>query len=139
MTESTETSLESLVGEHELSGVDFGVGEKGEYDYERPATCVFVLDGETYTVTEDADDGYRSSMKSIAKGGAEVSNKFPPCRVLCSMQTKGEYSGVDDLLVMRDMVTGKVVLTVGTENTDDYYPCYIANFDPSAMEVNRDR
>lgn len=133
---STECTFEVLVGEHELSGVDFGVGEKGEYDYEPPNTCVFVLDGDSYTVTEDPSDGYRSSMRSLQKGGVEVSNRFPACRVLGSMRTAGEYNQVDDVLEFRDLVTGKLVLEIGTANTDDYYPYYVANFDPTAMEIN---
>lgn len=133
---SEEITLDSLVGEHVLSGVDFGTAERGEYDDSDPGTCLFVLDGDTYTVTEDPSDGYRSHMRSIAKGGVEVSNRFPECRVLCSMRTKGEYGEVDDVLEMRDITTGKLVLEVGTSNTDDYYPLYRANFDPTAMEIN---
>lgn len=133
-----QVTLEMLVGEHELSGVDFSVGEKGEYDWEPPNTCVFVLDGEAYTVTEDPSDGYRSSMRSIAKGGS-VSNSFASCRVLCSMKGGGEYGEVNDVLQMRDITTGKVVLEIGTGNTDDYYPYFVSTFDPTAMAVNAER
>lgn len=136
---STEiVTLESLVGLHTLYGVDFGIAEKGEYHYrdEPPNTCVFVLDGETYTVTEDANDGYRSAMEDIKKGGAEVANRFPPCPVLCRMRTKGEYGTVDDVLEMIDQVSGKVVLEIGTSNTDDYYPSFVAHFDPTSMDIN---
>lgn len=133
-----DVTLESLVGEHELTGVDFGHAVVTQYGYdENSETCTFVLDGVTYTVTEDPSDGYRSSMRSLVKGGTEVRNTFPTCRVLCSMQTAGEYGSVDDLLVMRDMVTGKDVLVIGTANTDDYYPCYRANFNPENMAVNQ--
>ena len=129
-------TLETLVGRHVLTGVDFGIGEKGEYDDEPPNTCTFLLDGETYTVTEDPSDGYRSSMRDIAKGGQDVSNRFPPCPVLCRMRTSGKYGDVDDVLEMIDEVSGKLVLEIGTGNTDDYYPYFVANFDPTAMEIN---
>ena len=132
-----DVTLESLVGEHELTGVDFGRVVVTEYGYDENCdSCTFVLDGEIYTVTEDPSDGYRSSMRSLVKGGEPVRNMFTPCRVLCSMQAKGEYGSVDDILVMRDVVTGKEVLSIGTENTDDYYPCYRANFDPTSMASN---
>ena len=35
-----------------------------------------------------------------------------------------------------DVVTGKCILEVCTENTDDYYPDYVAKFDPTAMATN---
>ena len=128
--------FEALVGEHSLSGVDFGQTPVGGGYYDEDAeTCTFVLDGETYTVTEDPSDGYRSAMKSLAKGGVSVQNTFWPCRVLCSIECKaGGYDA--DLLVMRDIITGREVLAIGTENVNDYYPCYIARFDPTAMAIN---
>lgn len=130
-------ALESLVGEHELSGVDFGkLPEKAKWDYEHASTCTFVLDGQTYTAIEDPDDGYRSSMEKLVKGGVDVTNRFPSCRVICSYRIKGEYGTVDDVLVMRDVVTGKEVLIIGTDNTDDYYPSFVSDFRPEGMAIN---
>lgn len=130
--------LKDLVGQHELSGVDMVEmpADPEGYSSDPRNVCRFVLDGKTYTVTEDEDDGYRSSMKDIVEGGDPVLNVFQPQKVLASMQTEGEYGSVDDLLVLRDIVTGKDVLTVGTENTDDYYPSFIANFEPKNMACN---
>lgn len=129
--------LESLVGEHELSGVDMTkLAEKGEWNDDYASVCVFVLDGRTYTATEDPDDGYRSCMRSLVEGG-EVMNRFPPQRVLCSMRTEGAYGSKDETLVMRDAVTGKEVLEIGTDNTDDYYPSFVANFRPENMACNQ--
>jgi hypothetical protein len=136
----TEVTLESLVGEHELSGVDMTEENiEGQWNKERTYhgnVCRFVLDGKVYTALEDEDDGYRSSLRSLTEGGA-VSNLFAPQRVLCSMQTEGKHGGVDDILVMRDVVTGKEVLSVGTDNTDDYYPSFVANFHPENMACNQ--
>ena len=134
----SEVTLESLVGEHELSGVDTGhvVLEDSWNDGENASTLTFVLDGVTYTCTEDPSDGYRSSMRSLVVGGVTVSNTFAPQRVVCSHTTESEYGDGADLLVMRDVVTGKDVLTIGTDNVDDYYPSFIANFDPTAMACN---
>lgn len=134
----TDITLESLVGEHELSGVDFGEVEitDGYNKGETSNTCMFVLDGVVYTAAEDPNDGYRSHMRALIIGG-EVANRFPPQRVLCSMQTKSDDHSEDDLLVMRDAVTGKSVLTIGTSNTDDYYPYYTAEFDPTSMACNQ--
>jgi hypothetical protein len=122
--------LKSLVGEHELSGVDM-VELKAEGPYGDDASvCVFCLDGKTYTAKEDPDDGYRSYLGELIEGGT-VRNMFAPQRVLCSM-TEGD----DEILVMRDLVTGKDVLSIGTDNAEDYYPSFVANFQPENMACN---
>lgn len=127
-----DVTLTSLVGEHVLTGVEFGTRppDREAYRYDDSATISFVLDGITYTAAEDPSDGYRSSMERLFVGGG-VANVFPPCRVVCSIRERGEY-----VLEMRDVTTGKIVVEVGTSNTDDYYPCYEARFDPTAMAVN---
>lgn len=139
----SEVTFESLVGEHELSGVDYIASEelRPAYDYDGASgyhgqVIRFVLDGKVYTAREDDNDGYRSSMRDLTEGG-EIKNTFPPVRVLCSLRTEGKYGGKDDTLVMRDMVTGKEVLEVGTDNTDDYYPSFVAHFQPENMACNQ--
>jgi hypothetical protein len=133
--------LESLVGEHELSGVDYIKSEEmpSEYDFSGPYSASvirFVLDGKVYTAREDDNDGYRSCMRDLVEGG-EVKNTFAPQRVLCSLRTEGTYGNKDYTLVMRDVVTGKEVLEVGTDSTDDYYPSFVANFRPENMACNQ--
>ena len=131
--------LESLVGEHELSGVDYIQSEEFPTPWGSTyhgSVCRFVLDGKVYTAREDDNDGYRSAMEDLTEGG-EVKNAFPPQRVLCSMRTEGKYGSTDHVLVMRDVVTGKEVLEVGTDNTDDYYPSFVANFRPENMACNQ--
>lgn len=134
-----EVTLESLVGEHELSGVDMTSDNMPGYfegETYSGSVCRFVLDGKVYTATEDDNDGYRSSMKSLVEGGF-VSNTFAPQRVVCSMRIEGEYGSKDETLVMRDVVTGREVLEIGTDNTDDYYPSFVANFQPGNMACNQ--
>lgn len=132
--------LEDLIGEHLLSGVEFGVipkSERGEYAYEDANTMTFVLDGRAYCVVEDPSDGYRSCMEDIREGSIEaVKNVFEPVRVLARMREKGEYGSTCDVLELIDIVTTKVVLEAGTDNSDDYYPSYVANFTPENMVVN---
>ena len=41
-----------------------------------------------------------------------------------------------DILELIDVVTGKLVLEVGTDYSDDYYPSFVANFNPEAMALN---
>lgn len=130
-------TLNDLVGRHLLSGVDRGSGVKGEYDDHAPETFTFVLDGVAYTATEDPDDGYRSSMEDIVVGG-EVKNMFAPCAVLARMRPHGEFDN-NDVLELIDETTGKVVLSVGTANADDYYPWWVAEWSPENMAANADK
>jgi hypothetical protein len=43
-----------------------------------------------------------------------------------------------DLLLFRSLATSKVVLEIGTANTDDYYPSCVLHFDPTALSHNHD-
>lgn len=131
--------LQDLVGEHELSGVDFGTLPE-DHDagrWEDANTMTFVLDGRGYCVIEDPSDGYRSSMRDIVEVSADaVKNRFDPQRVLARYREKCEYGGESDILELLDVKTGKVVLVAGTENSDDYYPSFVANFTPEHMACN---
>jgi hypothetical protein len=94
----------------------------------------FVLDGVTYTAIEDPNDGYRSTMREIATSDKSVSNTFTGQEVLAKMRENDKYE--HDILDLIDVVTGKVVLSVGTGNTDDYYPYWVAEFTPENMGAN---
>ena len=130
------TDLEDLIGLHELSGVDtVTIPLDPDKDrYEAAQAMSFVLDGVVYTATEDPSDGYRSYLGSLDVGG-EVSNRFPPQRMLCTYEGKDGLQK-NEILVMTDVITAKEVLRVGTANTNDYYPLFVADFDPTAMACN---
>lgn len=95
----------------------------------------FILDGETYLVSEDPDDGYRSSMESLKRGvqipeGAIVS-MFEPVELefrYTDPYTK-EYGYLkgSDMVVARDS-KGRERLAFGTDNVGDYYPCFVAEY-----------
>lgn len=133
--------LEDLIGERILTGVEFGTLPKSEeapYRYEDANTMTFVLDGHAYCVVESPDDGYRSSMEDIFEVPIEsVKNTFEPVRVLARYRHNGQYGGTDDILELIDVVTTKLVLEAGTENSDDYYPSFVANFSPENMACNQ--
>ena len=98
----------------------------------------FVMDGVTYVAVEDPEDGYRSRMdRIVADGSVEVKNTFPPRRVFCHMGDVGNGEG--GLLAARDMVTGGMVLLVGTDASDIYYPRFIREFTPGNMAVDDKR
>lgn len=130
--------LDDLIGEHLLSGVEFGVEERKSDWYDDHANSItFILDGTAYCAIEDPSDGYRSSMADIYEVPvAKVKNTFEPVKVLGCMRTKGSW-GRDDVLELRLASTGEVVFEVGTTNTDDYYPSFVGYFDPAKLPANK--
>lgn len=133
--------LKDLIGKHMLTGVDMGSQVhhpyKDEEYTENCQTISFVLDGVTYTVIEDPEDGYRSSMREIIIDGIVVENTFAPVEVLGVMRQQDKYGYKNEILDLLDTITAKVVLSAGTENTDDYYPCFVAEYTPENMAVNK--
>jgi len=117
--------LSDLVGMHELSGVD--TTQEDDVDVVR-----FVLDGTTYKATEDPDDGYRSYLKEITVCAEDVSNNFPPQKVVGKMKDGGS----SDLIQFIDATTGKVALEVGTDNYNDYYPMCVLSWHPENLACN---
>lgn len=126
--------LKDLVGPHILTGVDTGI-LKGTY--EDADTLLFCLDGVVYKATEDPDDGYRSYLRDLeVVDNTNLANTFEGVAVI------GRYDGEDshsdnDTLELVDAVNGNVILRVGTDNTDDYYPYCIMEFSPELMHVNQ--
>jgi len=124
--------LEDLVGLHELSGVDFNnesIKATWGDSYDDCQVVNFIIDGLTYSVIENPCDGYRSCMKEIKQSPVEVENKFPDVTVYGSMN--------DQVLIFHDVHTNKIVLSIGTRNAHDYYPCFVSNFSPENMIINR--
>lgn len=131
-------ALTDLVGVYKLTGVSFSLKARPEASYAHsPANvCAFVLDGKTYSAIEDENDGYRSALGELLEDG-ECTNMFPvPCYVICRHMERDEHNMLCDTLVMTDIFTGQVVLEVGTDNSDDYYPSFVNSFHPEAMASN---
>jgi hypothetical protein len=139
--ERQNIDLKTLVGEHELSGVDGDTIQVKRWysgDETEPAEALrFVLDGVTYEGIESPDDGYRNSMEGLYVTETPVRNAFAPVRVVGRYRDKGEYSGTDDVLELIDVANGAVILEIGTENVDDYYPGFCAHWHPERMAVNK--
>lgn len=115
--------LKDLVGLHKLSGVD--TAGQGEANVVR-----FILDKKQYMVTEDESDGYRSYCSELEICNSEIKNIFKPQKVMCQMNID------EDILRMVDVKTGKIVLEIGTDHTDSYYPYCVMNWYPQNLACN---
>lgn len=118
--------------EFELDAVDFVNEPKDKY-YSDANSIRFRLNGTVYIAIEDPDDGYRSSLGELIIGD-KITNTFKPNRV------KGVYRELAnscDIIEFVDCITNKVVLEIGTDNTDTYYPFFVANFSPENMFINQ--
>lgn len=129
--------LKDLVGLHKLSGVDTAT-ETVKLYAEECNVVRFVLDGITYKAVEDPDDGYRSHCGELIVCKEPITNNFPPQVVMAKMKDNQEYS-VNDTLQFIDVITGKTVLEIGTDNTDDYYPYCVMNWNPENLAINTGR
>ena len=129
--------LKDLVGLHELSGVDLTEEKVKTWsdDFENAGVIRFVIDGKTYKAIEDPDDGYRSNCRELEVTDEIITNMFPPQKVMGKMKENETYQ-TNDTIQFIDVVTGKVVLEVGTDNCDDYYPYCVFGWNPENMACN---
>lgn len=121
----------SLCGKHTFSGCEIIPGS-----YQQGGCCLFTLDGVTYAAVEDPDDGYRSYCLEPMIAEQKPRYSFPAIDVFCHMQAD-DGGGHNNVLIVRDAKNGKIVLQVGTRNTDDYYPYCWFEYTPENMECNQ--
>jgi hypothetical protein len=129
--------LKDLVGKHFLSGVDYSLIKSTE-EYGEDCNCIdFILDDVVYSAIEDPGDGYRSYMEDleINRKDANVANKFKSVEVYIIKRCNNDYKN-NDIIDIYDVITNKIVLSIGTDNIDDYYPCYIGEWSPENLSLN---
>lgn len=124
--------LSDLVGRHRLSGIEYGKKRLtrrwgGDAQYIR-----FCLDGTVYEATEDPDDGYRSYLSELETVDKAPKIKLPDCPVICKLEDKPNT----DVLVMLDAVSKRKVLSIGTDYTEDWYPCCVFCYNPENLWCN---
>lgn len=123
-----------------LDAVDHGIAGDSQSregitgPFEHCQMIRFRLDGVVYTAVEDPDDGYRSFLGHLFAGTGTMHNVFPPVLVFGRMR-----AGDDVVLELVDCATHRVVLEVGTEYFDAYYPQFVGAFHPEAMSINQER
>lgn len=140
-----------------LEGVDMGPAgldeaalQKLKWIRELGDSVSFCLNDITYTVFEDPEDGYRSSMGSLVeRPGNHCKNRF--CSIPVTARFKDTYergapdldpseiaksASAPDLMTLRVSLLAdktKDVLSVGTDHSDDYYPCFISYFSAEGL------
>jgi len=115
-------SVELKPGTYMLSGVDYIPSDCG-------TGVVITLDGVSYRADEDLYDGYRSYAGGFKMTNTKPTNTFPPQKVTLSYESK--Y----DILALRS--NGARVLEVGTDYSDDWYPCAIFHYWPENLPINQ--
>jgi hypothetical protein len=136
--EMKTVALEKLTGLHTLSGVETGFMDD-EKEYEGMVSCnyiSFILDGKKYTAVEDPLDGYRSSMDRLIVDKGKLKNTFPDTQVLVVFTKDNRYFISNSLVCFYAIDNAQIVLEVGTETVDDYYPSFVASFHPENLPVN---
>lgn len=129
--------LKDLVGEYLLQGIETGVTSyRFEYGF-YVGDCnyiKFTLDGVTYMAVENPDDRYRSYLEELQIVEEPCKTKLPDIRVVCLMA----YERLPDseVLDFYDANNSKQILSIGTENTDDYYPYCVIEYSPENMSIN---
>lgn len=130
--------LKSLIGKHELSGVDFENQSIKHYEFSDLEDCQvvrFCLDGKTFMAVEDPSDGYRSCMRHCIVVEDKIKNRFSPVEVYGIMKGPDCYDQ-NDIIQFYDTSTNKIVLEIGTSHTDDYYPSWVAKWSPENLCLN---
>lgn len=143
MKNKTSVSLEFFLGDHVLEGCET---TNLSLDEESVNAMVFRVDGQNYIAVEDFDDGYRSLLRDVFKVGEDeiiLENKFEACEVVGRWKQadkdKRKWGGWITVIELVDAHTGEVVIELGTESWDEYYPVCLMSFHPQAMWVNRKR
>lgn len=135
-----ETQLESLRGAHILSGVAFGGRTiKNWFDRnETVTTMFFILDGKVYAAQEDPDDGYRSYLGALTVDSDKTEFRKAGGIEFSGVAVYANWDKDNDVMVFTDTVSGRIVLEVGTNHEDNYYPYCVSNWYPQNLSLNHE-
>lgn len=114
-----EPELSDFIGEHYLSCVQFDGND-----------IIFVLDNIAFIAIENPSDGYRSALDGckIFTGTIDAKNIFPPVKVSVTQDV--------EILDFIDIITKKVVMKIGTDESDTYYPIFLNKWYPENLYLN---
>ena len=140
MSKKKKIDKVELLGLRTLTGFEGGITiqRKDSYFHDEDSYAViFILDDVTYMAIEDVNDGYRSSLEQLIITDRECKNKIPPHLVRGKFRKDDTY-GKNDTVEFIDVITNSVVMAIGTDNIDDYYPGCVMEFNPTELAVNKE-
>lgn len=121
-------------GWHELSGfceVRTKIYEWGE----EVDGLVIRVDGKNYLCYEDPSDGYRS-YSCFDVTDKECTNTFPPQRLMVKLYAYDKH-GQDEAGIAFYNSDLDLVLRVGTDRYDGYYPVAVLEWHPENLPINK--
>lgn len=104
---------------------------------------ILILDGDIYYCYENPDDGYRSySVIEKAKSLDEIKcdhqlPTFPPQEVYVKFTYKKDELGDPSWECLITNEYNELILKVGTDNYEDYYPMAIFEYHPENLPINK--
>lgn len=126
-------TFESLCGKHLFGGCDLLTEEVEGEDCN---VCFFKIDGVVYKAIENPDDGYRSYCRELQVTTETLKHGFDDIEVFIH-KMEDDSCDKHDVMIMRDFITGKIILEVGTKCIDDYYPGCHFRYIPENMSCNQ--
>lgn len=124
-------------GKHKFSGIepysrssDYGDGYEGYY---------IIIDNTIYAFEIDPDDGWRSYGNLYIPENVlvnDIKNRFPAQEVVITQHHREHTDGNKQFYTITDVKTGKVILEIGNDYTDSYYPTAICHYYPENMAIN---
>ena len=125
-------------GKHKFSGIE-PYTRPGDYcrDYEG---YYIIIDNAVYAFECDPDDGWRSYgnlyiPKNISVN--DIKNRFPAQDVIITLTHREYTDNNKQFYTITDAITGKAILEIGTDYTEDFYPMAICHYYPENMAINQ--
>lgn len=118
-------------GWHQLSGFCDCQIMQSDIGDERLDALIIRIDEENYLCYKDPCDGYRS-LSELRKTDKECTNTFPPQRVMVKHYDRQGNKGIEFYSPDFDLI-----LLIGTDNYDDYYPCAVYEWHPEHLPINK--
>lgn len=132
------TQLIDLVGVHIMM---FAPTTEVRHPFESESNGVWFNLGEKYYIAfEDPDDGYRSMCEDliVTNINPDISSLVRVNQSVTVTHRASSNTGcdTDDVIEIRNTATGHLILEVGTEDIDDYYPGFVCRYYPEHFDVN---
>ena len=131
--------LKDLCGFHKFQGIEISMKKNTGFssifqEYENCQVVKIMLDGTTFELMENPDDGYRSFCEDVIISDDMPRYTFPDYEIICKMKPDDRYDK-HDVLIAEDPNTGLTIFEIGTLYVDDYYPCWHFEYHPENMRT----